>query len=261
MPLVLSPDIMWLLVAHGVAHHVKANAESLRHRFVRHQGQARLEVRRDQFRKGDPSNDWSGAIDEFSLLIRQHIGEATHALLEPRFSTTGAVEKTAAQIVLMDAMQSYFRYTMTTMCGIPQVVLEGTPHDWTTLSERVEALRDYELAWWVDSLRLILDEFVAAASGAASPAFWQKIYKRSDGSGGPYISGWITAFFPYLRDKPYLGERLRESVSQNYALRDGGKRLNDMLAGTGEPMAGLKSVRFPNAMSEAPFDWLYFDDR
>src|SRR6185436_7574099 len=84
-------------------------------------------------------------------------------------------------------------------CGIPQIVLEGTPEDWAVLAERTRGLGQFGLAWWTEALAPILDEFVAASRGRANVPFWQSIYKLDGGSGGPYTSGWITAFFPYLK--------------------------------------------------------------
>ena len=49
------------------------------------------------------------------------------------FSTTGAVEQVANGIVLMSAMKSYFAYRGRTLCGIPEVTLEGTVDDWTNI--------------------------------------------------------------------------------------------------------------------------------
>src|ERR1700728_559348 len=57
-PLALSPDAIWLALAQGFAMHVHANAERLRGKFVRHEGQALLRVRRDDFVKGSPHNPW-----------------------------------------------------------------------------------------------------------------------------------------------------------------------------------------------------------
>ncbi len=57
-PLVLSPDMLWLLVAQGFANHVNANAEVLRPRFVKHRGKVTIKVRRDDFVKGSPENPW-----------------------------------------------------------------------------------------------------------------------------------------------------------------------------------------------------------
>ncbi|MBC8138507.1 MAG: DUF4419 domain-containing protein, partial [Fibrella sp.] len=51
-PLVLSPDMIWLLIAQGFALHVNANAEAMRHRFVAHEGKKDILIFRDEFVKG-----------------------------------------------------------------------------------------------------------------------------------------------------------------------------------------------------------------
>jgi hypothetical protein len=254
-PLVLSPDIVWMFIVQGFALHVEANAETLRLQFVSHSGQIELEVQRDEFIKGAPTNDWACVFDEFSAQIGAHIGAATHALLEPRFSTTGAVERTAAQVVLLEAMQYYFSYNVRTLCGIPYVVVEGTPEDWASLAQRAEGLAGFGLEWWIDGLRPILAEFVAAARGAVRREFWQAIYKRQGGSGGPYISGWITMFFPYLR-RPVRGR----DTSRNPHLDGGGARLREMLSASGPAPGGLTCGVLPSGLAGVPFEWRYWDE-
>src|SRR5579871_2802283 len=94
-PLCLSPDMIWLLICQGVAHHVNVHAEDLRSRLVQHPGKVRIEVRRDDFIKGSPENPWGEGIDAFSRQVREHVGP-THDLFVPRFSTTNATERIAA---------------------------------------------------------------------------------------------------------------------------------------------------------------------
>lgn len=84
-PLVLSPDIIWLLIAQGFAQHINANAEELRPKLVRHAGKIDLEVRRDDFQKGSLENPWSEVFDALTAQIRDHVGEATYNLFLPRF--------------------------------------------------------------------------------------------------------------------------------------------------------------------------------
>src|SRR6516225_7499839 len=163
-PLCLSPDMIWLLICQGVAHHINVHAESLRPQFVRHRGKARIEVRRDDFIKGSPENPWDEVIDEFSIRLREHIGP-THDLFVPRFSTTGPTERIAAEIVLLDAMQCHFEYVLRTLCGIPAITLEGTAEDWQALADRAEAFAKFDLEWWLTPLQPILQEFVATARG------------------------------------------------------------------------------------------------
>jgi hypothetical protein len=253
-PVVLSPDMLWLLVLQGFANHVNANAEELRPKFVQHPGRVTIKVRRDDFVKGSPTNPWPEVFGEFSRHIRDHVGAATHDLLLPNFSTTSAVERAAAEVVLLDAMQSYFEYELVSMCGIPEIVLEGTMEDWTRLAERTRGLGQFGLEWWTEILAPVLEQFVAAARGQVNRDFWQSIYKVDAGSGGPYINGWITAFFPYLKE--YSGPALW----RNRYLTEGGPALQKVLypwAGEDprESREGVTTDQFPGGLARAPFRW------
>lgn len=256
-PLILSPDILWLLIAQGLAHHVIANAEELRPQFVQHSDKATIMVRRDDFIKGSPENPWPEVFGEFSGQIRGHIGEATHDLLLPNFSTTGAVEKAAAQVVLMDAMKSYFSYEFHTRCGIPQIALEGAKEDWEKLAERTRGIGRFGLEWWTEALSPILDEFIAASQGRVNARFWQSIYKLDGGSGGPYTTGWITAFFPYLNHW-----QTGRATQQNPWLAEGGAELQELLypsaaSDTHRFGNGPTTDMFPSGLARAPFLWKY----
>jgi len=118
---------------------------------------------------------------------------------------TGPIEKAAFQVTLMDAMKSYFTYSVTTHCGIPEITLEGTPADWKKIESKAQELAQYDLEWWIDDLLPILKEFTKAASGEKpNKDFWESIYKwKTPGSGSAYITGWILKFFPYkqIRDE------------------------------------------------------------
>ena len=117
-PLCLSPDMIWLMICQGVANHINAHAEELRPRIVSNQGKITIEVRRDDFVKGSPENPWSEVFHEFSVQIRDHVGAGIE-LFVPSFSTTGPVERAAAEVVLLDAMQSYFEYVVHTHVRYP----------------------------------------------------------------------------------------------------------------------------------------------
>ena len=174
-PLVLSPDIIWQCVAQGFAIHVNKNAEKLRHMFVAHEGKKKLVVRRDDFVKGSPDNDWEQAFGTFSDKIRENIGDEIHGLLTPEFSTTGPVEKASSQVVLMNIFKEYFEYRVRTLCGIPSITLEGTVEDWKMLREKTISLSRFDLHWWTDAVKPILDEFVKASSGEVNKEFWQNV--------------------------------------------------------------------------------------
>jgi hypothetical protein len=199
-PLCISPDAIWLLICQGVANHISVHSEEIRSRFVQHEGKLQIEVRRDDFVKGSPENPWIEVVDELCRTIRDHSGpECT--LFEPSFTTTGPIERAVARIVFLDAMKSYFDYDVMTFCGIPAITLEGTADDWQKLADRVEQFGSLGLDWWLEPLRGILRQFLAAAQGSVDRPFWQSFYRYRDESGGPIVTGWISAFFPYLKDE------------------------------------------------------------
>jgi hypothetical protein len=256
-PLVLSPDMIWVLIAQGFANHVNGNSEELRPLFIAHSGQLRIEVKRDDFVKGSPENPWTEVFSAFSKSIAKHLGATTHELLLPQFSTTGVNERAAAEIVLLDAMQSYFTYVLKTRCGIPHITLEGTSDDWDVLLHRVKRLSQYKLKWWIDLLVPILNQFTEASQGRANPAFWQSIYKENGGSGGPYISGWINAFFPYLKDW-----KTGKASRQNDWLTKGDRTLQQLVNGGTERESpdffrGICGEQIPGGLSKTPFVWEY----
>lgn len=209
------------------------------------------------FRKARWKTPWSEVFDALTAQIREHVGEETYGLFLPRFSATGLTEIAAAQVTLLDALQSFFSYRMMTMCGIPQIVLEGNADDWQQLAARVRDLARFGLAWWTDAVGPLIDEFVAAVRGRADRRFWQSIYKWQNQSGGPYVTGWITAFFPYLVDYPGQGMR------KNNWLIDGGRHLQELLRPprVDDPHRwpnGPTTHDFPGGVSRAPFVWNYF---
>ena len=210
-PIALSPDMIWLQILQGLASHVNANAEELRHHFVTHEGKKLIKIRRDNFIKGNPDNDWEGAFAEFSDKMRGYIGDETHDVIASGYSTTGPVEQAAMNVALMDAMQSYFVFGMSTACGFPSVTLEGTEGDWRALKNRAAKLEQYELGWWTQHLLPALDQFVETSAGRPDKDFWCNFYKlRSPGSGTPRIHGHINVFFPYFGKKGPTKERLVE---------------------------------------------------
>ena len=202
-PLTLTPDMIWICIAQGFAQHINANHEKLRHKLVEHEGKKTLKVMRSDFVKGSPKNPWPEVFEEFSHQIQRNVGDKVHGMLTPSFSTTGPVEKAAAQIVLMDAFKQYFHYALLCVCGIPAITLEGTVEDWKALKEKVSSFIEYDLGWWVDAMNPVLDQFIAASSGNVDHDFWRKIYNQHGGknaySAGPYVTGWILSFFPYCK--------------------------------------------------------------
>jgi hypothetical protein len=257
-PLVLSPDVIWLTIAQGLANYVNNNAERFRSQFVPHQGKVTIQVRRDDFVRGSPENPWAEVWPEFSKQIKQVIGPESHALILSDFSTTGPTERAASEVVLMDCVQSYFSYRFITLCGIPQVTLEGTVEDWEQIHQRVERLGQYDLKWWTDDVRKITGEFVAATKGRPNQAFWQAIYKQKDGSGGPFTQGWLVRLLPYLKQQEY--KFAREGDYQSGYLTPWTTDLKNPMLGqvlVSDKRWGLTHDQLPSPASQVPFVWEY----
>src|ERR1700722_15451520 len=177
-PLVLSPDMFWLLIAQGLALHVNNNPDEFRARFRVGPGQQVIEVRHDALIKGSPENPWEEVFDVFGQEITKRVGEDNYSQIVTSFSTTGRVERAANAIVLMDTVKKYYRFRVHTSCGIPQVVLEGTVTDWEKLRDRTESLGNtYAVSWWTDRLLPILDRVARNAAGHEDVALWDSIYK------------------------------------------------------------------------------------
>jgi hypothetical protein len=263
-PLVLSPDMIWLAIVQGVATHINLNSETLRHKFVQYEGKEKITVRRNDFRRGSPENPWPEVFSEFSMEIKARIG-TKHTLFIENFSTTGAVENSAFEIALMDAMQSYFSFEVETFCGIPEITLEGKTEDWKKISKKLASIEKLGLSFWINKLEPVLEQFIRASQGNIDSVFWQSLYKVNDFSGGPYINGWLTYFLPYI-DKYIPGQseipNFLSSSSEGKVLSSGkGEWMlveNPALIRSNNSYHGITLKQLPSGISKAPFVWKFF---
>ncbi len=198
-PLIISPDMIWLMIIQGFAVHLDENSDDLREMFVKHDEKLKISIRRDDFRK-DQNNRWDNTFPEFCDSIEKYVGSDITNLVVSNFSTTTFAEKASFQLALMDAVDNYFTYEVVTMCGIPEITLTGDTNDWQKILMNIDKFRKYDLDWWVDALTPVLQEFVDASKGDIDTSFWQSIYKMENKSGGPHVTGWILKMFPYLKD-------------------------------------------------------------
>ena len=76
----------------------------------------------------------------------------------------------------MDACKNFFYFHLSTRCGFPSVVLEGTKNDWLILKENAELLiasrcTDEFAQWWMPALlpllEKLIEEYKKSANGAA----------------------------------------------------------------------------------------------
>ena len=208
-PLVLSPDMVWLVISQGFSRYVNAHAEEMRDLLVFHEGKMEL-VTLSNNNIFSPSADWELLLNDFSTCIANNTKGELADLMTANFTTTGITERIASQISLMDVVKHYFIYTrISAACGIPSITLKGSPFDWQKVLEKARSLRKYKLEKWSDDLVAILQEFVEASRDNPNQKFWQDIVKKkrvdqlkTDNSCDPdpakmtKLDGWFLKFFP-----------------------------------------------------------------
>jgi hypothetical protein len=251
--LILSPDVVWLTMIQQLAIHVGKNSERLRKKFVNFDGKKSLLVRRDNFRKGE-NNDWPGVFPEFTSQIKEFIGEQNYNNIAGNFSTTDATAKVAFEIAMMDVVKNYFDFGMSTMCGIPEITLEGSSEDWASILVKLNKFDNYGLDWWISDLAPVLSQFIKASQGNVDLPFWHSFFKLDGGSGGPYINGHICNFFPYINGDYERIDRSYDASSRGFVRA---KKVDVNKTGF---FSGLTTDKFPNGLSSVPFIWQYFSE-
>jgi Domain of unknown function (DUF4419) len=252
-PLSLTPDIIWLTIAQGFAHHVNNHAEELRSSFVKHQGKEKLLVKIDCL-PTEPAQ-WAEVIEQWTLQLRDHVGADMYRSMECNFSTTTPITKIASHMVMMDVFQQYFDYRVICVCGIPEITLLGTVADWQSIYDRVASLKQYNLDWWVDRLLPICQEFINAAQGKPDRDFWKCIYKPQRVYAAEYMTGWLSDLFPYLRHGV-----TKSATVRNYSLDLDRCELPRPVEKRGrpiEPSHGINLKSLPLGISQVSFKLMH----
>ena len=197
-PVVLSPDIIWTLISQGFANHINNNSEKYKDLLIKSSAEKTIVA---NIGTDLANTDWPEVINTLSSSSADNMKSSLGQLLVCDFSTTTQIEKSASQIIMLKAVESYFEFEVSySICGVPQVTLLGTPDDWVHLKEKTLQLEQYDLKWWTDRLIPILDEFITASKGNANLEFWKNMVnvKKAEFCGDPeLVNGWYINFYPY----------------------------------------------------------------
>ena len=229
-PLVLSPDMIWLVISQGFSHYVNEHAEELRDKLVSHDGKVDLVVQSGQDLLTNKNVDWDGIFNQFEQQIKDNTKGDVASMMTANFSTTGPTERIASQITLMDAVNQYFEFIVMYLgCGIPNITLQGTAEDWQKVLDKTRMLSQYGLEWWTKDLETILTEFVNTAKGHPEKHFWQNIVmqKRPDELRGgacdmrpaTRLTGWFLILFPFKKD----------GLLTDYNVKNGDELMSEMV--------------------------------
>lgn len=210
-PLVLSPDMIWLVLCQAFSHHIKSNPEKYRTKIVNHKGLKTLSVVTSTDLFGG-NVDWSDILDGFYDKIAQNTKNNFASIIESSFSTTGINERIASVITLMDITKHFFTFEILSMiCGIPEITLEGKTQDWEEILNKIKIFEQFGLNQWSQELRPIILEFVNTAKGSPNAKFWRTMIKKNHiwpligptcslWSKPTKLDGWFLKFFPFDHD-------------------------------------------------------------
>jgi hypothetical protein len=213
--LVLRPDDVWQAIATQFALYVAGNAETLRPRFVDHEGQKELKVYgRGSLHSADYEMLAKAMSDEIVKNIKNPL---VTAWLMPEFSTTTKTDRVTAAVTVMATMKEYFSFKFCLRCGLPSVELLGTVEDWEKLLDKTQRLREFDvdgnMKKWQAMLEPIIAEMIETKKGKDNMDWWQKIaHYKGGGSGPTYISGWITAFAVFTEKGRWQGDMKQLSL-------------------------------------------------
>ncbi|KAK8103197.1 hypothetical protein PG984_016343 [Apiospora sp. TS-2023a] len=135
--LTLRPEDIWLAIISQFSLYVNKNAKKLRGKFVAHEGQKKLEVVYENTMRYDV--DFADFAHKIRCLISKNVvDDEICGWITPDFSTTTKDDIVVANIMMMGALQAYFRYVCRITCGIPSVTLLGIKQDYEEILRRLE---------------------------------------------------------------------------------------------------------------------------
>ncbi|KAK4191912.1 hypothetical protein QBC35DRAFT_257672 [Podospora australis] len=240
----IRPEEVWFTVLTQMNFFMEANAESLRHLFVKHQGQEVIFIE---------DYTWTDVLWRFKDEIQKRV--LTPWLLDwivPNFSTTTDNDVMTSNILMMGLVKAYFRYEGGIICGLPSVTLLGEKSDWVKLQKKLERLSFFgkEPEEYQARLAPIFKRFVQSFDTPDDPEikkFWNQIvfasYSNVCGAAPLDVSGWITGFFNWDEEGRLIG-RYGQSVVE----LDGVKYVSHDI------------TRLPVGYARAPFIMRDFDN-
>lgn len=203
-PFTISPEMIWLVIAQGFSFHIDNHKEVITDRFPILKEKQQLKIWHPKVVVGDPNSPWDEAIARAIEQMKAYVGEEYVDALQINFSGTTQLEKTTGDLTLLHAMRHFIRGIFGgPICGIPTIVLEGEAQDWDKILHKLDYLAQFELGWWVDEIKPLVQQIRDTYTQGPDPDFWRHIFKvhtRDDYGATHRIDGWITRFYPYDKD-------------------------------------------------------------
>jgi len=255
LPLALSPEVLWFIVAQEVASHVKMFPDKYAHLFTTKAAEKQKIVVRDDTLSYDQPCDWLGSIPLVRQPLREKLPTGIMELCLPHFSTQTPETEAASLVAFMDAVSEYYSFEWVTLCGIPAFRLEGERHDWGKLLGSVRGLKEHisGLTAYFSGLEQVFSKILSEYDGDKSDEFfWSSFYKVNNGSGGPYVNGWINLL--------YAHKFSWENERKNYVYRQKPVEqaaLESVMSS--RSFGGTTTNQFPSNVAVVDFQWRYHE--
>lgn len=260
-PLVLSPDDVWMQIALGVSLHINENYEKLQPKVMRFKDRQEIKVTMDELSALKPAS-WQRLVDTFALLTEAKVQPEFYKVMLPEFSTSTPLTKTAFRAAMMSSVKKGISYIGESGCGIPSVTLLGKKSDWEDIYQRLDALKKYDLGFWTEELKPVLQEFINVYDHKTDKQFWQRIYKYREGYMMQDVNGWIIKFFPYLTKYAQTGNMVTVGTDEEDSYEMPATQevyyKNPYLKGNEYIHSVLDLGVFPQSFCSVPITWNNF---
>jgi hypothetical protein len=185
-PIVLSPDILWMLILEGFSYHVRLNHMRLREKFVKN-NQNKNKIIVSQGANGDShindvtSQRWGDIFKGFIEQSKEKIDGTVLHLFTPYFSTTTDDIEYSSQIAIISIVSPFVKFIKSLKpcisggCGFPYINLQGTLQDYKQLKMKIEGLKGYLIDDWIYKLIPIIDKIIETKKGNIDKQFWDNI--------------------------------------------------------------------------------------
>lgn len=195
-PLIISPDAVWLLISQAALTHISQNPKA--HPAYSKALNDLPELIVPEADSGQSSNEfWLSRLNSFSRPPADGGEGFIGDFLKPVFSTSDPNIQNAFKVCRLTSKSETFEFGLFSLCGIPEISLEGSVKDWETVHDKLSHLEEFGMSDWAAHLKPVLKEFIAAAKGRVNKKFWNSFYKFNNECGDGSVSGWILNFFPF----------------------------------------------------------------
>ena len=215
----------------GMSAIIGNDPEKYRKYFTDNEENVILMVKDYNFVMNSEMNDWTWVVESFANKMKDNIKDKKLIeLIQKKYLTSNPCNMVVNNITTMKIFNNYFSYDFTTMCGYPEIELEGCYEDWILLKEMVSCIGKCGMNWWTDPLMTLIDGFIETAdqSKKINVKFWNNLIKYSRQSGGNRLTGFLKLLIP-INDKKEINwgelindhsEFLSQSITVDSILSD-----------------------------------------